>query len=254
MPDLAAQLTGFFGRLHPVVLHVPIGALVALAACEGWAVLRRTALDRGLRLVLITLTLGSALAAAGSGWVLAGEPAYSASGTLTLHRWLGVGLVSLTAVAWLGAAAGRNRLYAVALLGALAVVGPVGHFGGVMTHGPAFLTDPFRSAPSRPVVVGPTDTVPTYDTHIAPFLETYCVSCHGTSRQRGGLALHTRESLFEGGDYGPVVFPGDPDNSEMLTRMLMPLDDELRMPPAERAQPSGAEIEMVARWIREGAR
>jgi hypothetical protein len=253
MPD-PDQLIGFFGRLHPVVLHVPIGVLIALAACEAWSRLRRVPLDRGIRMVLITLALGSALAAGGSGWVLAGEPSYGASGTLTLHRWLGVGLVGLTVVAWFGAASRRGRLYGVALLGALALVGPVGHFGGVMTHGATFLTDPFRPSQARPAPVELTDAPLTYDTHIAPFLETYCVSCHGTDRQRGGLALHTREALFAGGDYGPVVFASDPGNSEILTRMRMPLEDELRMPPAERAQPSDSEIEMVARWIREGAR
>lgn len=253
MPDLD-QLIGFFGRLHPVVLHVPIGVVVAAVACEAWALLRRAPLDRGTRLVLVTLAFGSALAAGGSGWLLAGEPSYGASATLTLHRWLGVGLVVLICLAWIGAIARRGRLYAAGLLGALALVGPVGHFGGVMTHGPTFLTDPFRPVQARPAPIELTDAPLTYDIHIAPFLGTYCVSCHGPDRQRGGLALHTREALFAGGDYGPVVFASDPDNSEMLTRMRMPLEDELRMPPAERAQPSESEIEMVARWIREGAR
>jgi uncharacterized membrane protein len=252
MPDLD-QLLGFLGRLHPVVLHVPIGVLIALGVCEGWCRLRRAPLDRGLRVLLITLALGSALLTGVSGWLLAEEPAYGASRTLTLHRWLGVALVCLTGVAWLAAVARRGRLYAGSLLGALIVLGPVGHFGGVMTHGPTFLTQPFRSTgPSTPPVEL-SDGAITYDIHIAPFLETYCAACHGVNRQRGGLAVHTREALFAGGDYGPVVFAGDPDNSELLTRMLMPLDDELRMPPAERAQPSQREIEMVARWIREGA-
>ncbi len=252
MPDFVASFIGFFGRLHPVLLHVPIGVLIALAACEGWALLRRAPLDRAQRLVLVTLALGSVLAAAASGWTLANEPAYAPSGTLTLHRWLGVGLVCLTTLAWLGAVLRRNRLYGPALLGALAVLGPVGHFGGVMTHGPTFLTEPFRPRPAS-IRLELTDAPITYETHIAPFLEAYCVSCHGENRQRGGLALHNPESLWAGGDYGPVVFANDPDNSELLARLRLAHDDDLRMPPEGRTQPHESEIEMVARWIREGA-
>lgn len=256
MLDFIAPFVGFFGRLHPVLLHVPIGVLIALGACEGCALLRRIPLERGQRMTLITLALGSVLATAASGWTLANEPAYATSGTLTLHRWLGVGLVALTVLAWFGAASRRGRIYASALLGALALIGPVGHFGGVMTHGPAFLTEPFQPVRPRPapMAVELTDASITYETHIAPFLETYCVSCHGENRQRGGLALHDPESLWAGGDYGPVVFANDPDNSELLTRLHLPLDNDLRMPPEDRTQPSEGEIEMVARWIREGAR
>ncbi len=253
MPD-PDQIIAFLGRLHPVVLHVPIGVLVALAACEAWALARRSTLDRGIRMTLVTLALGSVLAAAGSGWVLAEEPSYGSSSTLTLHRWLGVALVALSGLAWISAAARRGRLYGGSLLAALAVLGPAGHFGGTMTHGPGFLLEPFRGGRVPPPSVELTGGTLTYEIHIAPFLERYCVSCHGVDRQRGGLALHTREALFAGGDYGPVVFAADPDTSEILTRMRLPLDDDLRMPPAERAQPTDAEVAMVARWILEGAR
>lgn len=237
-----------------MLLHVPIGVLIALAACEGWARLRDAPLDRAQRLVLVTLALGSTLAAGVSGWTLAGEPSYAPSSTLTLHRWLGVGLATLVTIAWLAAFRERGRLYAAALLGSLAVLGPVGHFGGVMTHGPTFLTEAFRPARSIPMQVEQPAGPITYETHIASFLEAYCVSCHGESRQRGGLAVHDQESLRAGGDYGPVVFPNDPKNSELLSRLMLDPDDDLRMPPAGRTQPSESEIELVARWIREGAR
>lgn len=254
MNDPAAQILMFLGRLHPLVLHLPIGALVALGACEAVALVRGVTLDRAVRLTLIGLAAVTVLITAASGWVLSGESGYAQSQTLTLHRWLGVGLAVGVIAAALAAFAGKRRPYAVLFIASLLILAPAGHFGGVLTHGPGFLTEPFRSSRTvRPVIEVNAEVV-TFETHIAAFLEAYCISCHGDSRKRGGLAMHTPEAFFEGGDYGPIVFAGQPELSEMLTRMLLPIDDELRMPPSNREQPTEDEIAMVERWIAEGLR
>lgn len=61
----------FAGRLHPLVLHTPIGVLAALATLEGLALATKRPLERRTRVVLALLLAGSAMLSAGSGWLLA---------------------------------------------------------------------------------------------------------------------------------------------------------------------------------------
>src|SRR5262245_35514093 len=50
---------------------------------------------------------------------------------------------------------------------------------------------------------------------VAPVLRANCLSCHNSRKTKGGLDLSTRESLFAGGDKGPVIVPGDADKSRL---------------------------------------
>lgn len=257
-PDLFDQLTGFGGRLHPLLLHLPIGSIIALAACEAWSLFRKNPLDRAVRLLLTAMVCLSATASAGAGWLLASEPSYGVSQTLNWHRWLGVSVAALTTLTLVAAVMKRPRVY-LGLLGAtLLVIGPAGHFGAAITHGPGYLTEPFRSkrpphAPLAAVAVEPAeDGTGKIDPRIAAIFATHCVSCHGENRQRGGLAMHTTEALLSGGDDGPALVPGDPDSSEIVIRLRLPLDDQLHMPPESRPQPTENEIDAVVRWIAEG--
>lgn len=256
--DVIDQFVRFIGRLHPLLLHLPIGAVVALAACELWAWLRKQPLEPGVRLLLAALTGLSAAASAGAGWILAGEPTYGASQTLWLHRWLGVSVAGLAMLTLLAALLKANRAYLGLLIATLLVIGPAGHFGAVLTHGPGYLTEPFRAARSgralAPVETGNAVGFGSgIDPKVARIFANHCVMCHGENRQRGGLAMHTVDALFAGGDYGPALVPGDPDGSEIVIRMRLPLDDEFHMPPESRPQPTASEIDAVVRWIADGA-
>ncbi|MCX5691826.1 MAG: hypothetical protein NTV94_18870, partial [Planctomycetota bacterium] len=92
-----------------------------------------------------------------------------------------------------------------------------------------------------------------FDRLIRPILQQTCVSCHGESKSKGGLALHTLDALMNGGDTGPAIIAGDPENSEVIIRMRLPMDDEDHMPPAKKPQPSQAQIELLEAWIKAGA-
>lgn len=256
------QLLQFGGRVHPMVLHVPIGVLAALAACEAWGLLRRRPLEREWRRLLCLLAFGSALAAGGSGWLLAEEPGYGGQ-TLTLHRWLGVALVAVLALASIGALAGRTRLYGAMIVAALALMGPAGHLGGSMTHGENFLTAPFRKPTAKPERPDPTATdaaegievlpISVFGSTIMPIFEDKCVSCHNDSKRKGGLAMHTAQALLEGGDTGPAFIAGDPEGSEMIWRARLPLDDEYHMPPEDKPQLTDSELAAIVAWILAGA-
>jgi hypothetical protein len=69
----------------------------------------------------------------------------------------------------------------------------------------------------------------------------------------GQLAVHSYEDLMAGGSSGPVVLPGLPQNSELIKRILAPLDDALHMPPKGKSQLSATQMTALQWWIKEGA-
>ncbi len=89
-----------------------------------------------------------------------------------------------------------------------------------------------------------------FEARIRPVLVKECFSCHSerTGKARGGLRLDTRDQMLLGGESGPAVVPGAPEES-LLYRAL--LHDGLEMPP--RRQLSAGVQADFRRWIEEGA-
>ena len=52
-----------------------------------------------------------------------------------------------------------------------------------------------------------------FETKIRPLLHKQCGSCHGEEAQESGLRLDTYRGIWEGGDLGPTVVPGDVKHS-----------------------------------------
>ena len=92
-----------------------------------------------------------------------------------------------------------------------------------------------------------------YARDVRPILEARCVECHGAERPKVGLRLDSSAAVLAGSRLGTraVVVPGEPDRSELLRRLESD-DPEQRMPAG--ADPlSAAEIDIVRRWIAQGA-
>jgi hypothetical protein len=89
-----------------------------------------------------------------------------------------------------------------------------------------------------------------FETSIRPVLVERCLKCHGTEKQWGSLRLDSREAMLKGGDTGPSVVPGQPDES-LLIRAIRHLDDELKMPPKEPL--SDRQIADFVSWVKQGA-
>lgn len=92
------------------------------------------------------------------------------------------------------------------------------------------------------------ENAPDFETHIFPLFEANCLSCHGESQPQGDLDLTTRESTLQGGKSGPALVPGSPLESLLLEKLhsgAMPMG-------ADRL--SDDQIDLVRRWIEEGAR
>ncbi len=85
-------------------------------------------------------------------------------------------------------------------------------------------------------------------------LKQRCNVCHGDDADdvRGDLDLRTREGMLRGGETGPAIVPGDPEQSALFVAVTW-RDPDLRMPPKENDRLSEAEVELIRRWIADGA-
>ena len=88
-----------------------------------------------------------------------------------------------------------------------------------------------------------------FESAIRPLLIAHCIECHGPDRQESGLRLDSRPGWMKGGDRGPAIVPGDPENSILLLAVKH-ADPNLQMPEEKL---SDADIAAIEKWIREGA-
>lgn len=85
---------------------------------------------------------------------------------------------------------------------------------------------------------------------IAPLLKRNCVACHKPGKTKGGLDVTTHAAILKGGKSGGTVAAGHPAESELVTQLQ---GEEPEMP--KDAEPlSAKEIELISRWVAEGAK
>lgn len=92
-----------------------------------------------------------------------------------------------------------------------------------------------------------------YNDLVKPVLESKCYSCHGTGKQKGKLRLDAPEYILKGGKGGVILVAGKTDESELIHRIVLPLDDEDHMPPKEKNQLTQSEVEVLKLWVASGA-
>jgi len=94
-----------------------------------------------------------------------------------------------------------------------------------------------------------------FNRDVRPILSDKCFQCHGPdeAKRKGGMRLDLREAALKGGEAGPVFVPGQPDESEMILRILSKDRDEQMPPPKSHKTIAPAELAILKRWIAEGA-
>jgi hypothetical protein len=87
-------------------------------------------------------------------------------------------------------------------------------------------------------------------TRIEPILKEHCYECHShANKMRGGLTLDSKTGWEQGGDSGPAVVVGRPDESLMI--LAVRREAGLEMPPKEKL--SSNEIALLEEWVKRGA-
>ncbi len=87
-----------------------------------------------------------------------------------------------------------------------------------------------------------------FEQNIRPLLVEKCYSCHATKKQKGGLRLDSIEAILKGGESGPAVVPGKPDES-LLVAAINYAGPE--MPPDGKLAPE--KVAVLTRWVASGA-
>jgi len=97
------------------------------------------------------------------------------------------------------------------------------------------------------------EAVQFFETSVRPVLAEHCLDCHGPREQWAGLRLDSRDAMLKGGDSGPAVIPGRPDQS-LLMKAVRRQSEDLVMPPEDEGEPLTArQIADLERWIAAGA-
>lgn len=261
-------ITAFFGRFHPLIVHLPIGILFlafvfeCLALREQYKILRKA--------VQPALLLGAIFAAAAAitGYFLRQEGGYDEV-LADRHQNMGIitALLALVVYAvrpkvrnWVDVPRQRHIVKLALSVPLMVCLIATGHWGGSLTHGEDYLfaviSTANRSAqdPAERIrAVTNIEEAVLYNDVIQPILEGRCYDCHSSSKQKGDLRLDGAEFIRRGGKDGAVLASGPADSSALYKRIALPQDHKEHMPPVEKPQLSSSEIALIQYWVEEGA-
>ncbi|NBV33984.1 MAG: DUF1549 domain-containing protein, partial [Proteobacteria bacterium] len=89
-----------------------------------------------------------------------------------------------------------------------------------------------------------------FENEVRPILANRCYECHGEKKQKGGLRADHIGYLKAGGDTGPALVPGKPEESPLIEAIRYKKSD-FQMPPKEKLPDS--EVAILEKWIQLGA-
>jgi hypothetical protein len=107
----------------------------------------------------------------------------------------------------------------------------------------------------------PTEVRPTpaqlahFESKVRPLLAEKCYSCHSAEARekknlKAGLRVDSLAGMIAGGETGPSLVPGKPEES-LIIKAVRYTDSDLKMPPKTRL--SDAEIRLLEDWVKQGA-
>lgn len=262
--DILKQL---LGRLHPLIVHLPIG-FILLGLLLRWYDQKKNEFTKAIALVFLWGGYSAILAC------ITGYAQYVGEGyafeTAKWHLWSGIATAVFSFLMYWRI--GTNKRFAriktiptIAMtLVMFGLISFTGHLGGSITHGEDYLVEPlpnpikaalgFETFEEKEIVLTEAtwEEALIYDDVIKPILNNTCVSCHNPKKSKGELMLHTEKAIVKGGENGAVLIANNASKSEMVMRMKLPMEDDDHMPPEGKKQPSKEEIKLVSAWINAG--
>lgn len=105
-----------------------------------------------------------------------------------------------------------------------------------------------------PVVSDSDKPAVSFANDVYPIIEEHCLPCHlQEERNMSRLFMDNYELLMEGGFNGPPIEPGNADESLLIKKISPEPPFGERMPMRGEEYLNDDEIEIIARWINEGA-
>jgi len=247
------------GKLHPVLVHLPIGIFLIAIAMEFVGRTKRFShLQMSIDFILIIGTITGIFSLI-TGYLLSLDGSND-SNSVNLHKWVAIASVLMFAAYYFFRkhVIHKKTIQTVALILLLIMITLTGHLGGELTHGEGYLTAAFSKNIDKPINASiakfeKIEDAKLYEDVVLHTITQKCVQCHGAERQKGKLRLDGKEWMLKGGKNGEVIDLKNPENSEILKRVLLELNDEHHMPPKDKNQLSEDELVILTWWLQSGA-
>lgn len=241
------------GRMHPLLLHLPIGLLViSFILWIGKRNIEATSFQKIFILVLQVTAFTASLTAL-MGFFLSREGGYDEN-ILLKHKVLGIitAILSYALLLIYQSNPEKKFLFGTAVTLSLLAMVIGSHYGSTLTHGEGFVWQPLRGE-EEIEEQEITDSSSLFAAAVRPILKSKCFSCHNERKAKGELIMTTEEKILEGGKNGPIWKSGDALNSHIIQNIDLPEEDKKHMPPKGKPQLSEDERDFLFAWIQSGA-
>jgi uncharacterized membrane protein len=241
------------GRMHPLMLHLPITLLIL---CIAWFLFAERRIEneaaQNIGDWLLLLTSVTAALTALMGLFLSKETGYDADKILW-HKWSGI-LTSVITFVWY---VYRDRLrqskaftITTSLISLFLIV-IAGHQGANITHGENFLLAPITPEQKAPKVL--LEDAYVFKDMVKPILQSKCMSCHNNLKAKGNLIMETEALLMKGGKNGKLWDLNEPEFGLLLQRLHLPEEAKKHMPPKGKPQLNEEELQILYYWVKDGS-
>ncbi|HEX5152639.1 MAG TPA: c-type cytochrome domain-containing protein [Parafilimonas sp.] len=241
------------GHLHPAFVHLPIGILLMALLLLWLSKKEKYNIPQQVLKIVLLAGVFSALFSCVTGYILSTQDQYEKP-LVVWHMWMGIAVALTSMVLYMKLARKEfDLIYKSLAVALLVLIFVTGHMGGSLTHGSDYLS--FGSGDDDTIPIKPIPDIQeakVYADVIQPIFQTKCYSCHSSKKQKGGLRLDKFELMIKGGKDGKIIMPGNPDESDIIKRLLLPEESEDHMPPRDKPQPNDKQIALLHWWIENG--
>jgi uncharacterized membrane protein len=247
----------FSGRLHPLVVHLPIGFLLLATIFELASYREKYAHLKASVSFILLLGFISAVLACVFGYILSLSGDYETT-ALNDHKNSGIILALFSGVLYLISDQTFKKLpvikrsfFTVLCLLIVGLLSYTGHQGGTLTHGAEYLSIEVLNQQER---IKPTsvEQAMIFEDVVQPILIQRCSQCHRDGKMKGELSMKTLADLYKGGKNGPAVVAGSLNDSELYNRITLDPEHDEFMPTDGKTPLTKAEVEIIHWWIEKG--
>ncbi|MEG3656904.1 chitobiase/beta-hexosaminidase C-terminal domain-containing protein [Arenibacter palladensis] len=236
------------GRLHPLLVHLPIGILVLAFLMELYFRKKDSETENNIIIFTLAVAALSTVLSVASGWLLGEDGGYDET-LLFRHRWMAIGLAIGSVLLYFIKKYPKSwpkNIYLPLFICVIALLGLTGHYGGSMTHGEDYL---YKNEKAKKVVITDIDNALVFNDIIMPILDDKCVSCHNPNKVKGGLIMTNKEQLLLGGESGSLLIAEKDEDPRLIHHIKLPMEDDDHMPPKGKVQLTNQEIQLLEWWI-----
>lgn len=241
---------GYDHPIHPILVHLTIGLVIATLLFALLSTIPRYSKYATTARHCATLAFLSVFPTAFLGvmdWLYYYGGSLIQPIKMKISLASGLGVLLLLAVVLHIKFTSRSPLLIAVYLFALSAVTGLGYYGGELV----FVS---QSSEESSAAEGETGAAegggPVVFSDVQGVFQNRCVQCHSESNPLQGLDLSSYEGAMAGSENGPVVVPGEPDESELIKRIKGVTQPRM---PMSGPNLSEGQIQRFEAWIEAGA-